>query len=131
MGWRGLVAPRPEYRLRPKMQKICTVCGKSFESAYKAKTCSSVCSKRSHYFYQRYTWTYGLSLNDYNQMFKEQNGCCAICLKHQSELKTKLNVDHNHLTGEIRKLLCNQCNQALGLVKENKDTLKRMLEYVS
>lgn len=74
---------------------------------------------------------YGISLEDYNGMFEEQNGCCKICLRHQSELKNKLNVDHCHQSKTVRSLLCNQCNQALGLLKENPITIKAMLEYVS
>lgn len=74
---------------------------------------------------------YGISLEDYNNMFNDQEGCCKICKKHQSELKSKLNVDHCHRLNLVRSLLCNQCNQALGLLKENPVTIKAMLEYVS
>lgn len=74
---------------------------------------------------------YGITLEDYNRMFEEQNGCCKICNRHQMEVKRRLNVDHCHETDEVRGLLCNQCNQALGLVKENPNTIKAMLEYIS
>ena len=70
---------------------------------------------------------YGISLADYNQMFEDQNGCCKLCNRHQSEIKGKLNVDHCHNSKTVRALLCNQCNQALGLVKENPITIKNML----
>jgi DNA-directed RNA polymerase subunit RPC12/RpoP len=39
-------------------------------------------------------------------------------------------IDHDHNTGELRKILCHHCNRALGLVKENKDILQRMIDYV-
>lgn len=76
-------------------------------------------------------FNYGITLQDYNQMFNDQDGCCKICKRHQSELKRKLNVDHCHQTNLVRSLLCNQCNQALGLLKENPITIKAMLEYIS
>lgn len=41
---------------------------------------------------------------------EEQKGCCAICGKHQSKLKSKLHVDHCHVTGKVRQLLCKTCN---------------------
>ncbi len=64
-----------------------------------------------------YKLKFGLTLSDYNKMFEGQQGCCAICNTHQSKLKRSLAIDHNHLTGEIRGLLCGSCNTALGLFK--------------
>ena len=49
---------------------------------------------------------YGLTLQDYNQMFDRQKGCCDICRRHQSEFSKALAVDHNHETGKVRGLLC-------------------------
>lgn len=57
---------------------------------------------------------YGITLEDYNKMFAEQNGCCAMCGRHQSEFKRALAVDHNHITGAVRGLLCMRCNTTLG-----------------
>lgn len=58
--------------------------------------------------------TYGIILDDYNRMFAEQKGCCSICKIHQTELKKRLGVDHNHSTGKVRGLLCDRCNWILG-----------------
>ena len=58
---------------------------------------------------------YGITLEDYNKLFDEQNGCCAICGKHQSEFKRPLSVDHDHNTGKVRGLLCTPCNNGLGV----------------
>lgn len=73
---------------------------------------------------------YGITLEDWNKMFEEQHGCCAICGTHQSELDRKLSVDHNHDTGEIRSLLCDACNQVIGRVKENIIVLLNMIDYL-
>ncbi|GAG68680.1 unnamed protein product [marine sediment metagenome] len=54
---------------------------------------------------------YGLKIIGYNKLFNTQNGCCAVCGRHQSELKRRLDVDHNHQTDKIRGLLCNYCNK--------------------
>ncbi|MCH8329663.1 MAG: hypothetical protein IIB81_04705, partial [Nanoarchaeota archaeon] len=53
---------------------------------------------------------YGLTIEDYNNMFIEQGGCCGICGTHQSKLKLRLAVDHDQKTGKVRGLLCNNCN---------------------
>jgi len=66
---------------------------------------------------------YGITLDDYNRMFNEQEGKCAICQRHQNELTRTLGVDHCHKTNKIRSLLCKNCNVALGYY-EKYDTNK-------
>lgn len=73
---------------------------------------------------------YGITLEDYNQIFAEQNGSCLICGKSQLELKKRLHVDHDHKTGKIRGLLCNSCNQGLGYFKDNKESLLKAIKYL-
>ena len=63
-------------------------------------------------------YEYGITLDDYNKMFNEQEGKCAICQRHQNELKKILYVDHDHKTGEVRGLLCKNCNVALGFYEK-------------
>lgn len=57
---------------------------------------------------------------DYSKMFDEQGGRCWICKKPQTELRRALNADHCHTTGRIRGLLCNNCNQHLGMYERMK-----------
>ena len=73
---------------------------------------------------------YGLSPEDYNALFEAQAGCCAICGRHESELKQKLHVDHDHVTGEIRGLLCRGCNTAIGLLCDDPDTIDKASDYI-
>lgn len=73
---------------------------------------------------------YDILEKDYNKMFWEQDGRCAICRKHQTELKKTLSVDHNHITGKVRGLLCHNCNMAIGLFKENKNNLLCAINYL-
>ena len=83
--------------------------------------------------YQRnwqYLKRYGITLDDYNEMFISQNGCCGICGTHQLEFKDVLNLDHNHDTGDVRELLCNDCNWAIGHAKESTQRLKKMIKYL-
>lgn len=62
-------------------------------------------------------YKFGITIDDYNAMFEKQQGRCAVCHKHQSELKRTLDVDHNHITGQIRGLLCSSCNTAIGALE--------------
>jgi len=66
---------------------------------------------------------YNLSLQEYNQLFDKQLGCCAICNTHQSEFKKALPVDHDHDTGKVRGLLCFQCNSGIGQLKDSEATV--------
>ena len=79
---------------------------------------------------------YGISENDYKNMFDSQNGCCAVCGTNRpvpSKYKgspQRLAVDHCHKTGKIRGLLCFSCNRALGYLKDDVSLLKRAVEYL-
>ena len=73
---------------------------------------------------------YGMSLDDYNTLFQEQGGKCAICGVHQLELKQTLSVDHDHSTGQIRGLLCGNCNRALGMMKDDPQRLRCAVSYL-
>ena len=59
---------------------------------------------------------YGLSELDYSNLLLSQNGRCAICHRTPEEAKQNraLLVDHNHITGKVRGLLCSRCNLAAG-----------------
>lgn len=74
--------------------------------------------------------TFGISLEQYNRMFFEQDCRCAVCGKTEQENGKRLAVDHCHKTGKIRKLLCHHCNCALGMVNDNKDTLAALISYL-
>jgi hypothetical protein len=73
-------------------------------------------------------YQYGITLIDYNKMFEQQKGKCAICKRHQNNLTRTLSVDHNHKTNEVRALLCITCNTDVSVV-ENR--LKEMLKYLN
>lgn len=61
--------------------------------------------------------TYGITLKQFNQMLKIQGHSCSICNKHKRNETKMLHVDHNHLTGNVRGLLCQSCNLGLGRLK--------------
>lgn len=77
---------------------------------------------------------FGISLAEYGQMLLEQNGKCAICSGDETHTRggkvKALAVDHDHSTGEIRGLLCSECNQMLGKAKDNRDILLAAIKYL-
>lgn len=70
---------------------------------------------------------YGMTLEQYNEMFTAQNGVCYICKSPPK--RYPLRVDHNHQTGQIRKLLCLNCNTYLHVL-ETPSVLKSLTIYL-
>jgi len=84
---------------------------------------------------------YGIGKDEYDLMLEAQGGTCKICnkgghIRKKGSRKGKagtpipLNVDHNHKTGQIRGLLCLNCNTGIGHFKDSIDLIKKALEYL-
>ena len=77
---------------------------------------------------------YGISLEEYEKMHKEQNGLCAICMQPETRIfkgsATSLAVDHNHVTGQNRGLLCWRCNTCIGRLEEDPGLLRAAANYL-
>jgi len=72
---------------------------------------------------------YGITLIQYNDMRVAQNFSCSICKKQ--EKGKSLSVDHCHKTGNIRGLLCSNCNTAIGLLMDDCSIIDSASAYVS
>ncbi len=72
---------------------------------------------------------YGITHDDYESMFAKQNGKCSIC-GGDPDFHGRLVIDHNHITNEVRGLLCNRCNRVLGMTNENPKVLQSMVDYL-
>lgn len=73
--------------------------------------------------------TYGISLAQYNKVFAYEGGCCGICKKAHIPGKPRLAVDHCHVTGELRGLLCWTCNRKLGVFLDDLGILESAAAY--
>lgn len=73
---------------------------------------------------------FGITAEQRQQMLDAQGGRCAICRTDNPGTRTYWHVDHDHVTGRNRGLLCHSCNVTLGKVKESTDTLRRMIAYL-
>jgi hypothetical protein len=73
---------------------------------------------------------YRIRFDEYKQLYEEQKGCCAVCGVHESNFKRKLHVDHDHQTGQVRGLLCTQCNPGIGYFQHSIERLEMAIQYL-
>lgn len=72
---------------------------------------------------------YGINKLEYNVLLASQDNSCAICNTHVSQLNRGLFVDHDHSTGQVRGLLCHNCNTGIGMLKDDPKLLQNALWY--
>ena len=73
--------------------------------------------------------TFGLTLEEYDEMLAAQGGVCQLCGRPPTE-GISLHIDHNHETGDIRGLLCFRCNNALGDFDDSPERLMSAVAYL-
>ena len=69
---------------------------------------------------------YGLSVEQYNELLKDHDESCAICSR-----RVPLCIDHDHKTGEVRGLLCGNCNSGIGMLGDDPRLLEKAIVYLS
>ena len=110
--------------------RYCKSCHKETVRSYQDKNKEKVLSNGRIYNIKK---RYGITQSDYDKMFVEQNGKCAIC--GSSEIKRTNSkhfcIDHCNTTNKVRGLLCRDCNFAIGLFKDNIKTLENAIQYLS
>jgi|SRR5665647_1797311 len=89
---------------------------------------------REHLINTRSTYSrlrlYGITQEQYDLLFIEQYGRCAICGTKAENLSRALVIDHDHATGKVRGLLCDVCNSGLGFFKDSRFILKYAIRYL-
>ena len=85
-------------------------------------------SQRDH----RLKKQYGIGMKEYMELFKKQNGLCAICGLPQltDSNKKYFDVDHDHKTGKVRGLVHGKCNRAIGAFEDERSRIIAALEYL-
>lgn len=142
------------------MIKTCTICKKEkpygafYNSkatkdgkSYRCKDCDSVARKdyhKKHYHSVREKHRvnsrkslYGLSNEQFEGLLLSQDGKCKICCvtldqsfgRHHKP--NKLVIDHCHITGEVRGLLCTMCNKGIGLLQDDPETVMSAFRYLT
>jgi len=128
------------------VEKVCSKCkeSKPLDDFYFSPKSADRCKRQCKECWDASTWAkyatpeyvreaglwqkYGLTAADYDALFEKQNRVCAICKEPPS--RYRLHVDHCHITGRVRGLLCVSCNTALGLLKDSPERCQIAAEYL-
>lgn len=74
---------------------------------------------------------YSITIEDYYKILENQNYCCAICNTPQANEGRRFAIDHLKNTKIVRGILCQPCNTAIGLLKENTTSMLKAMDYVN
>lgn len=117
--------------------KFCKSCNQWISDFGNGAYCKKCCtnktnsrynlSKQRSYLLQK---KYGITVDEYDKLLSAQKNRCYICHVHVSNLDRSLAVDHCHVTGKVRGLLCGSCNRFLGKINEDISTAERLVEYL-
>lgn len=89
-----------------------------FQTGARTSTRCQLCSR---------CYAYGITALDYEELLEFQQGVCGICRKESQALE----IDHDHSTGQVRGLLCRNCNLGLGMFKDDIERLGLAIVYLS
>lgn len=121
----------PQKRFNPKPCKWCSAIFEPIAPSH--LHCSDFCADKSaekRYFMSNY----GVSSEVVYQMLDSQDRKCKICggegFRMKAGATNKLVLDHDHKTGDVRGMLCHNCNRGLGLFQDSIDHLQSAIEYL-
>jgi hypothetical protein len=115
---------------------------RAYMKDYYSENVDSIRKKSEVYFKSRYPLCrdkylnsqlksrYGITLAERSKMLEDQGGCCAIC-KSETPGSKNWHVDHCHVTGRVRGILCQRCNLLLSNATDNPDTLLAAVAYLA
>lgn len=119
-----------------KISSHCRKCNKEMLKEYYATDTGKMALKKRYirnkesYKDAKLKRSFGIGLSEYNSILKLQNGKCAICKKTEEQNGKMLAVDHCHITGKNRDLLCSSCNICIGFIEKNNLDFQTIINYL-
>ncbi len=111
-----------DYHQKTKAQKTTR-----FKDYYKENRAAILKKSRAYHLADKY----GITQEQYEQVLSAQENRCAICsIYAEDSRKGSLRVDHDHLTGKVRGLLCHNCNVACGLLRDDPEAARKLADYL-
>lgn len=117
-------------RIRPDgLEYYCIVCSRELHKNYDRKR-NQLESRKASLRRATFNREYNITSAEYQTMLEKQDFKCAICRSNGSTNKRAFCVDHDHVTGKIRGILCDNCNVALGRFQDNESYLMAAIMYL-
>lgn len=116
-------------------RRVCTVCKHKFTPSRKnprARRCASCAQAAARQSNRRAKYKLGPA--EFRALWAMQRGRCAICLlpfPTETQVRTVIRVDHDHVTGQVRGLLCNACNVGVGMFRDDAVRMRRAVDYLT
>lgn len=111
---------------RGSLPRRCPTCTEAWNKVRYRYSPSRRTTSRSRYLEVKY----GITSEQWDRMFEDQKGLCAICKRPEEAGVSRLHVDHCHSSGKIRALLCHSCNTGIGHFRDDPATLESAAAYV-
>lgn len=118
---------------RQKENRLRRNCGLGPQTAVREKNRQLIAEGREREIWQdrHLRGRYGITLDDWRKMYADQDGKCGICdLEFEIFDRKDIHVDHDEKTGQIRGLLCSQCNMGIGKLFHSIENLKGAIVYL-
>jgi len=130
-----VAAQKARLRAKPEQQEKARACSKRrWANPESRRRCTEAHYRRladpvahAHDLAQKRRYAYGVSEEEYKELLRRYNYACGIC--HRKDVR--LGIDHDHATGQIRGILCLECNWALGLFRDSAATIRAAIGYLS
>lgn len=126
--YKGEPCVRGHSGIRYKANRTCVECARGHNKNMYAKSENKI-PREDRYFLKMY----GINKHEVGLIFDRQDGLCNICFMHLvlgGRNRNSACVDHNHITGKVRGLLCNHCNRGLGMFMDNPKLLESAITYL-
>ena len=138
--WRKKAKKKWLKRLEMGDEATCVSCDslKPLDEFYTLDSCCKECRRVSRAYRRDSVWykdtylrrTYGMSIEEWEMMRDDQNNRCAICSNSFGASAKNCHVDHCHDTGDVRGLLCSNCNVGLGMLRDSPDLMLKAVQYL-
>jgi hypothetical protein len=113
------------YVAKGRRDRVCKTCRRIIQRRYERRYEQRVReSKSAHARSVRFS-RYGITQERYDELVAAQDGRCCIC-----DREAPLQVDHCHVTGDVRFLLCGNCNRGLGMFDDSIERLEAAIRYL-
>lgn len=119
---------KPLSQMRPDYRYMCLDCFSALGNEWQQRNpVRSAKHKRNHHLIRHF----GITLDEADRLLASQNGFCAICGNSINDSRGySPHVDHDHITGNVRGVLCFNCNSGLGAFKDDIERLRSAIAYL-